>query len=94
MFVLCQVTFLRDVRDPVDAYIGNGRAPHFSETELLYADNIVLLAKSSRVRTLWLKAVLPEFAKYYMKLNRKRCVWVSLITHGKDRPTNSRTAPQ
>ena len=77
LFVLFQAVVLKDAHVYVNSFIGNGRVPHFSETELPHPDDTVLLANSSRVTTLLLKTVRAELAKYNVKLNPESvCVCV------------------
>jgi hypothetical protein len=55
----------------VPSWIHSWREQDISVTELLYADDTVLVAKTARATTLLLSRVQAEFAKYNMKLNQK-----------------------
>ena len=84
LFIIFQAAVMMDVHQILDSFLVGTGLHHFSKTELLYADDTVLIAKTARATTLLLSHIQREFAKYNMLLNQKKCV--ALIMNGKGRP--------
>eukprot|EP00969_Alexandrium_andersonii_P315201 13924680-Alexandrium_andersonii.AAC.1 len=83
LFVLWLTAMFMDVHAEADYYVNVGRMDHFPHTEILYADDTMIVGKRAREVNLVLHAIEKECGKYNMALNKSKCVCVTMNTRSK-----------
>ena len=68
----------QDVHDKVDEKIKIGKLDHFPHTEILYADDTMIMGKRAREINIILHEIERESAKYNMKLNKGKCEHIDM----------------
>ena len=77
LFILLMTVLFHDIHCQNSRKINGGRVPGISFTELLYADDTVLVAKDTQTVHTLLHAIEVESEYYNMRLNKDKCNYIA-----------------
>ena len=77
LFIIVMSVLFADIRREHRRSISHGKLDHISFMELLYADDTLLITKSTRAMNILLHAVETESEYYGLKLNQTKCAAIT-----------------
>jgi len=78
LFILLMTCMFHDIHHDTDRQVLLGRVDHINFTEILYADDTLLMSKNSRPMNKLIAAIEKESAYYGMRLNKKKCQFIAM----------------
>ena len=81
LFVLLMSIMFNDIKEVTKNQLEKGVLEHFDSTEIMYADDTLLIGQNIEVLSIYVQEIEKESNKYNMSLNKEKCnaIYMSIV---------------